>query len=207
VRYRVKVEWENDAGGVESAEIGEVEAGACRSADDVGLNLVSAKELMARLQELVMKQQLSRHCEASRPCPECGVPRHIKDHRTRTLDTVLGQVVVKAPRFDGCRNCSSGKVASPLTDLLPTRVLPSCGPCKLNWLLICRTRERPSLSRRSSPSPCERRAWRNRRREPDAVARALPAVWERMRSSEPELLGIEASTADAKSPAKSQSRR
>jgi hypothetical protein len=28
VRYRVKVEWEREAGGVESAEIGEVEAGA-----------------------------------------------------------------------------------------------------------------------------------------------------------------------------------
>jgi hypothetical protein len=124
VRYRVKVEWESEAGGVESAEIGEIEAGACRSADDVGLKLMSAKELMARLQELVVKQQLRRHCEASRPCRECGIPRHIKDHRTRTLDTVLGQVVVNAPRFDSCRNCSTGKGVSPLTELLPMRVLP-----------------------------------------------------------------------------------
>jgi hypothetical protein len=63
VRYRVKVEWESEAGGVESAEIGEAEAGPGLSADEVGLKLVSAKEAMARLQELVMKQQLSRHCE------------------------------------------------------------------------------------------------------------------------------------------------
>lgn len=124
MRYRVKVEWESEAGGVESAVIGEVEAGACLSADDVGLRLVSAKEVMARLQEPVIKQQLSPYCEESRRCPECGVPRHIKDHRTRTLDTVLGQVVVNAPRFDGCRNCSARKVVSPLTDLLPLRVLP-----------------------------------------------------------------------------------
>jgi hypothetical protein len=124
VRYRVKVEWESETGGVESAEIGEVEAGACRSADDVGLKLASAKGLMARLQEVVVKQQLSRHCEVCRPCPKCGVPRHTKDHRTRTLDTVLGQVVVNTPRFDGCRNCGAQKVVSPLTELLPMRVLP-----------------------------------------------------------------------------------
>jgi hypothetical protein len=79
---------------------------------------------MARLQEFVIKRQLSRHCEVSQPCPECGVPRHIKDHRTRTLDTVLGQVVVNAPRFDGCQNCSAGKMVSPPTELLPMRVLP-----------------------------------------------------------------------------------
>jgi hypothetical protein len=124
VRYRVKVKRESETIGVESAEIGEVEAGACRSAGDVGLTLASAKKLIARLQELVMKEQLNRHCEASRPCPECGVPRHIKGHRTRTLDTMLGQVVVDAPRFNGCRNCSARKVVSPLTDLLAWRVLP-----------------------------------------------------------------------------------
>ena len=44
MRYRVKVEWESEAGGVESAEIGEVEAGACRSVDDVGLKLVSLRK-------------------------------------------------------------------------------------------------------------------------------------------------------------------
>ena len=122
--YRVKVEWDTGTGGVESAAIGEVEAGPCLSADDVGLKLASAKKLMSRLQELVVKQQLSKHCESSRPCLECRVPRHLKDYRTRTFDTVLGQVVVNAPRFDGCRNCGTRKVVSPLTVLLPMRVLP-----------------------------------------------------------------------------------
>lgn len=65
-----------------------------------------------------------RHCETVRPCSKCKVSRDIKDYRTRTLDTVLGRVVVEAPRFDGCQKCKEQKTISPLTELLPTRTLP-----------------------------------------------------------------------------------
>jgi hypothetical protein len=89
MRYRIKVEWENEDGSVEATELGQVQTGACLSAADVGLKL--AKELIARLQEILITRQLRRHCETARPCPGSNAPRSIKDYRTRTLDTVLGR--------------------------------------------------------------------------------------------------------------------
>jgi hypothetical protein len=124
MQYRVKVEWENEDGGLETAELGQVETGPCLTESDVGLKLVAAKEIMARLQAVVTTQQLQRHCEAARCCPSCQAPRNVKDYRTRTLDTVLGRLVLDAPRFDSCRACGQRGVKSPLTQLLTSRVLP-----------------------------------------------------------------------------------
>jgi hypothetical protein len=105
MRYRVKVEWENEDGDSETAELGQVETGPCLTESDVGLKLVAAQEIMVRLQRVVTTQQLQRHCQAARCCPSCRAPRNVKDYRTRTLDTVLGRLVVEAPRFDSCRAC------------------------------------------------------------------------------------------------------
>jgi hypothetical protein len=124
MRYRVKVEWENEDGGSETAELGQVETGLCLTESDVGLKLVAAQEIMARLQKVVTTQQLQRHCQAARCCLSCQAPRNVKDYRTRTLDTVLGRMVVDAPRFDSCRVCGQRGVESPLTRLLPSRLLP-----------------------------------------------------------------------------------
>jgi len=99
MRYRVKVEWENEDGDSETAELGQVETGSCLTESDVGLKLVAAQEIMVRLQRVVTTQQLQRRCQAARCCPSCRAPRNVKDYRTCTLDTVLGRLVVEAPRF------------------------------------------------------------------------------------------------------------
>jgi len=124
MRYRVKVEWENEDGSSETAELGQLEAGPCLTESAVGLKLAAAQEIMASLQSVVITQQLRQHCQAVRCCPSCHAPRNVKDYRTRTLDTVLGRLVVDAPRFDGCRACGQRGPVSPLTQLLPTRLLP-----------------------------------------------------------------------------------
>ena len=69
MRYRIKLEWENEDGSLEAAELGEVQTGVCLSAADVGLKLAATKEIIGRLQEIVIKQQLRQHCEAARLCP------------------------------------------------------------------------------------------------------------------------------------------
>ena len=48
MRYRIKLEWENEDGSVESAELGDVEAGACGSAADVGVKHAAAKQVLSR---------------------------------------------------------------------------------------------------------------------------------------------------------------
>ena len=68
--------------------------------------------------------QLERHCEAVRPCPGCHRRRHLKDYRCRHFDTVFGRLGVRAPRFDGCRNCDEGRTTSLVSELLPEPVSP-----------------------------------------------------------------------------------
>jgi hypothetical protein len=59
MRYRVKVEWENEDGNSETAELGQVETGPCLAESEVGLKLVAAQKIMFRLQRVVTTQQLS----------------------------------------------------------------------------------------------------------------------------------------------------
>jgi len=101
-----------------------VDRGACRSAEDVGLQLADAKPILGRLQEIVVSEQLERYCEAVRPCPRCHRRRHLKDYRQRRYDTVFGRLVVGAPRFDGCRHCGERRITSPVSELLPEPVSP-----------------------------------------------------------------------------------
>jgi hypothetical protein len=104
--------------------LGTLGGGACRSAEDVGLQLADAKRILGRLQEIVVSEQLQRYGEAVRPCPRCHRRRHLKDYRRRRFDTVFGKLAVRAPRFDGCRHCGEGLIASPVSELLPERVSP-----------------------------------------------------------------------------------
>jgi hypothetical protein len=77
-----------------------------------------------RLQEVVVAQQAEEHCEEKRKCSSCGTSRPLKDYRRRRLDTVLGTVKLKAPRYHGCRNCAGTGVSSAISELLPERVMP-----------------------------------------------------------------------------------
>ena len=125
MKYQIKVEWQTEHGGRESAELGTVEVADCQSAADIGLKLSSGKEFLARLQEIVVRRQLEDYGSVSRSCPNCKNSRNIKDYRTRTIDTVFGQIVIETPRYDPCRVCETKpRVVSPLKELIPGRVLP-----------------------------------------------------------------------------------
>ena len=67
--FTVKVEWQREDGSTASVDLGAVECGPCRSASDVGLALADAKPILRRLQEIVVSEQLRRHCEPARTCP------------------------------------------------------------------------------------------------------------------------------------------
>jgi hypothetical protein len=92
--------------------LGTLDRGACRSAEDVGLQLADAKPILGRLQEIVVSEQLQRYCEAVRPCPRCHRRRHLKDYRRRRFDTVFGRLDVRA-RCDGCRYCGVDAIQGP----------------------------------------------------------------------------------------------
>jgi hypothetical protein len=125
VQYQIKVEWQDEDGRKQSAELGTLEAAECQSAADVGLKLSSGKEFLTRLQEIVVRRQLDDYCEASRSCPNCKAPRNIKDYRTRQIDTVFGRILIETPRYEQCRFCETKRgCVSPLSELLRGCALP-----------------------------------------------------------------------------------
>jgi hypothetical protein len=124
IEFTITVNWQREDGSIATTQLGTLDRGACRSAEDVGLQLADAKRILGRLQEIVVSEQLQRYCEAVRPYPRCHRRRHLKDHRRRRLDTVFGRLAVRAPRFDGCRHCGERRITSPVSELLPGRVSP-----------------------------------------------------------------------------------
>jgi hypothetical protein len=124
LEFTITVNWRREDGSIATTQLGTLEGGACRSAEDLGLQLADSQRILGRLQEIVVSEQLQRYCEAVRPCPRCHRRRHLKDYRRRRFDTVFGKLAVRAPRFDGCRHCGERLIASPVSELLPERVSP-----------------------------------------------------------------------------------
>src|SRR6202051_4818346 len=124
LEFTITVNWRREGGSIATTQLGTLDRGACRSAEDVGLQLADAKPILGRLQEIVVSEQLQRYCEAVRPCPRCHRRRHLKDYRYRRFDTVFGRARVGTPRFDGCRYCGERLISSPVSELLPEQVSP-----------------------------------------------------------------------------------
>jgi hypothetical protein len=85
LEFTVTVNWRREDGSIATTQLGTLDRGACRSAEDVGLQLADAKPILGRLQEIVVSEQLQRYCEAVRPCPRCHHRRHLKDYRRVTI--------------------------------------------------------------------------------------------------------------------------
>jgi hypothetical protein len=130
LEFTITVNWRRKDGSIATTQLGTPDRSACRSAEDVGLQLADAKPIPGRLQEIVVSEQLERYCDAVRPCPRCHRRRHLKDYRRRRFDTVFGKLVVRVPRFDGCRHCGELFIASPVSELLPDRVSPELRPSR-----------------------------------------------------------------------------
>ena len=94
------------------------------TAENVGVHLQESKQILQRLQETVVGQQLEEYCEEKRRCSDCGRSRPVKDYRCRRLDTVLGTIRVESPRYHPCSRCSGTRVSSPISELLPDRTAP-----------------------------------------------------------------------------------
>jgi hypothetical protein len=93
MRWNIIVECVGKDGKQSKITLGTIEqlAGST-TAENLGVNLQESKQIVNRLQDTVVKQQLEEHCEQRRKCLTCGRLRPIKDYRRRRLDTVLGTV-------------------------------------------------------------------------------------------------------------------
>src|SRR3984893_5368398 len=97
---------------------------ASTTAENLGVNLRESKQIANRLQDAVVKRQLQEHCEQRRKCLTCGKQRPVKDFRCRRLDTVLGTVRLRVPRYRRCQCRFRPQVWSPISEVLSGLVTP-----------------------------------------------------------------------------------
>jgi hypothetical protein len=74
----------------------------------LGLTLSEAKQILARLQQMVVAIQADDHAVLRPDCSSCGQACHVKDWRLHRVATLFGPVPVRLPRFR-CSGCGHGE--------------------------------------------------------------------------------------------------
>src|ERR1700732_1592784 len=125
MRWNIILECVGEDGERSTIALGTIErlAGST-TAENLGVNLQESKQIVNRLQDTAVKQQLQEHCEQRRKCLTCGRQRPVKDFRCRRLGTRLGGVRPRVPRYRRWQCCSGTQVWSPILEVLPGRVTP-----------------------------------------------------------------------------------
>lgn len=95
------------------------------SIDTLGLQLAEAKDLLRRVQDVLIDEQV-RTCLAQQvTCPDCGRSRAHKDVHAIVVRTLFGTVHLRSPRWKQCP-CQPRptRTFSPLAAVLPERTTP-----------------------------------------------------------------------------------
>jgi hypothetical protein len=125
MRWNIIVECVGEDGKRSTITLGTIERLAeSTTAENLGVNLQESKQIVNRLQDTIVKQQLQEHCEQRRNCITCGRMRPVKDYRRRRLDTVLGTVCLRVPRYRYCKCGCGTQVWNPISEVLSGRVTP-----------------------------------------------------------------------------------
>jgi hypothetical protein len=95
------------------------------SGDTLGLQLAEAKDLLQRVQEVLIDEQVRCCLAAQMACPQCGRARAHKDTKTIVVRTLFGTVRLASPRWRHCA-CQSQPTRTfcPLAKALPERTTP-----------------------------------------------------------------------------------
>jgi hypothetical protein len=74
----------------------------------LGLTLAEAKQILARLQQVVVAVQADDHAVLRPDCSSCGQVCHVKEWRLHRVATLFGTAAVRPPRFR-CAGCGFGE--------------------------------------------------------------------------------------------------
>ncbi len=76
----------------------------------LGLTLLEAKQLLARVQQAFVAVQVRDHAALRPECSGCGARCHVKDWQSRQVATLFGTVAMRLPRFrcPGCGRSEAG---------------------------------------------------------------------------------------------------
>jgi len=88
IRVQVVIEGNEDVP-PEVHEVADLQRGDLGT-ETLGLHLAEAKELLARMQEVVVEEQVRACLAAKVACPHCGQARRHKDERSITVRSLFG---------------------------------------------------------------------------------------------------------------------
>ena len=129
MEWRIKLEARSGWRGVETFKVASFKRCVVGlTAEEIGLSLEEAKQILAELQRRVLQTQMEEYTYCARACSACLKMRRQRACRTRTIQTLFGKVTVEAPRISICP-CSNTRgfvdlSFSSLADLLPDRCTP-----------------------------------------------------------------------------------
>jgi hypothetical protein len=122
-RVQLVIESNDDRPGVVE-EIGVFERGQL-GAENLGLTLAEARELLRGLQQAVVTAQTAQFSDEQTHCPTCGVRRARKGQHPIAFRTAFGKLSLPSPRYyQCCGTPTSAKSVSPLANLLAERTAP-----------------------------------------------------------------------------------
>lgn len=121
IRVEITTDWDE----TETFEIGQLERPYRQlEPDKVGLSLAEGKDLLHRLQQVVVAAQAEEVCLLRRFCTRCHRFLELKDRRIRKVDTVFGTVSFRSARIVCCPCESPLQLEypySPMTEFVPER--------------------------------------------------------------------------------------
>ena len=95
------------------------------SVDTLGLHLEEAKNLLQKVQAVLIDEQVRTSLAQQVACPNCGRPRAHKDTRTIVTRTLFGTLHLRSPRWRQCPcQPQTTRTFSPLAAALPERTTP-----------------------------------------------------------------------------------
>jgi len=93
--------------------------------ETLGLHLTDAKDLLQKVQEVVIAEQVRSCLDEQVACPECGRARRHKDTTSIVLRTLFGTLHVRSPRWWQCAcRPQPTRTFSPLAAALVERTTP-----------------------------------------------------------------------------------
>jgi len=102
--------------------------------EHLGLTLAESKQLLSTIQRHLLQQQVHTFLNSRSTCPDCGTPRKLKAHGSRSFRTLFGTFTFYSPRLEHC-DCKRRKTASfrPLSALLTESVAPELLYMESKW--------------------------------------------------------------------------
>ena len=70
---------------------------------DLGLSLADSNHILKSIQEIMVNEQIRDYLANQQCCPDCHLAYRIKDHKTKKLNTLFGNLSLKSPRFYTCQ--------------------------------------------------------------------------------------------------------